>query len=105
MTLDPAGMYRVRTAVDHLIAEHEHAEQFPQAMEELSQDGPDGRPIITDPEERQRTVQRAGRLALASHHTLYAPETIQLGSTATRMPVRTDFKFCHATWSARPWWS
>ena len=69
MSLDPAGVYRVRTAVDHLIAENEHAEQFLQAMEELSQAGPDGRPIIADPEERQRTVQRAGRLALASHHS------------------------------------
>ncbi|MCL2648537.1 MAG: hypothetical protein FWD61_16285 [Phycisphaerales bacterium] len=34
--LDPAKVYRVRTAVDHLIAEHEHAEQFLQAIEELA---------------------------------------------------------------------
>ncbi|MCL2640208.1 MAG: hypothetical protein FWD53_05125 [Phycisphaerales bacterium] len=59
--LDPSAMYRVRTAVDHLIAEHEHAEQFLQAIEELA-DGLDG-------EERQRTMQRAGRLLLASHHS------------------------------------
>jgi len=59
--LDPAAMYRVRTAVDHLIAEHEHAEQFLQAIEELA-DGEEG-------EERLRTMHRAGRLLLASHHS------------------------------------
>jgi L-arabinokinase len=66
---DPAGIYRVRTAVDHFIAEHEHAEQFLQAIEELSEKTPDGAPAMGDPEERQRTLQRAGRLALASHHS------------------------------------
>ena len=59
--VNPAEMYRVRTAVDHLIAEHEHAEQFLQAIEELA-DGEEG-------EERLRTMQRAGRLLLASHHS------------------------------------
>jgi L-arabinokinase len=62
-------MYRVRTAVDHLIAENEHAEQFLQAIEELSERSVDGRPAMRDAEERQRTQQRAGRLALASHHS------------------------------------
>ena len=61
---DPSRLYRVRTAVDHLIAEHEHAEQFLQAMEELA--GVDSPPL--DDAERQRTLQRAGRLLLASHH-------------------------------------
>jgi L-arabinokinase len=61
----PAKLYRVRTAVDHLIAEHEHAEQFLQAMEELA--GVDAPPL--DESERQRTLQRAGRLLLASHHS------------------------------------
>jgi L-arabinokinase len=60
--LDGAAFYRVRTAVDHIIAEHEHAEQFLQAMEEL-----DGG--AADEPERQRTLQRAGRLLLASHHS------------------------------------
>ncbi len=68
--LDEAGaakFYRVRTAVDHLIAEHEHAEQFLQAMEELA-DMP-GWGDQEEEAERQRTLQRAGRLALASHHS------------------------------------
>ncbi|MGN6367185.1 MAG: GHMP family kinase ATP-binding protein [Phycisphaerae bacterium] len=56
-------LYRVRTAVDHLIAEHEHAEQFLQAMEEVADlPGDEGA-------ERQKILQRAGRLALASHHS------------------------------------
>jgi L-arabinokinase len=67
--LDPTDIYRVRTAVDHFIAENEHAEQFLQAIEELSEKNADGQPAMTDPEERQRTLQRAGRLALASHHS------------------------------------
>jgi L-arabinokinase len=66
---DPAGIYRVRTAVDHFIAEHEHAEQFLQAIEELSEKSPENQLVMRDPEERQRTLQRAGRLALASHHS------------------------------------
>jgi galactokinase len=61
--LESGRLYRVRTAVDHLIAEHEHAEQFLQAMEELA-DLPAG-----DSAERQKILQRAGRLALASHHS------------------------------------
>ncbi len=65
--LDAARFYRVRTAVDHLIAEHEHAEQFLQAMEELA-DMP-GWGDVAEEAERQRTLQRAGRLALASHHS------------------------------------
>ena len=64
-TLDPAKMYRVRTAVDHLITENEHAEQFLQAMEELAEEGS---LAITDLA-REKTLQRAGRLALASHHS------------------------------------
>jgi L-arabinokinase len=63
---DPAAVYRVRTAVDHLIAENEHAEQFIQAFEELAA-APSGMPL--DDAERQRTLQRAGRLLLASHHS------------------------------------
>ena len=65
-SLDPAKIYRVRTAVDHLIAENEHAEQFLQAIEELTEENG----LATrDAEERQRTMQRAGRLVLASHHS------------------------------------
>jgi len=56
-------MFRVRTAVDHLIAEHEHAEQFLQAMEELAETQG------IDEVERQKILQRAGRLLLASHHS------------------------------------
>lgn len=67
---DPAAFYRVRTAADHLIAEHEHAEQFLQAMEELAADNPDDPARPADGlSERQRTLQRAGRLLLASHHS------------------------------------
>jgi len=62
---DKARVYRVRTAVDHLIAEHEHAEQFLQAMEELAEAGDLG----MEEGERQRTLARAGRLLLASHHS------------------------------------
>ncbi len=67
--LDPAAMYRVRTAVDHLISEHEHAEQFLQAIEELSEDAPDGQPRNLTGLERERLLARAGRLLLASHHS------------------------------------
>ncbi len=65
--VDAGGIYRVRTAVDHLIAENEHAEQFLQAMEELAEmrAGSAGEEM----EAGQRTLQRAGRLALASHHS------------------------------------
>ena len=62
--VDAGKLYRVRTAVDHLIAEHEHAEQFLQAMEELA-DLPSSGEVM----ERQKILQRAGRLALASHHS------------------------------------
>jgi len=65
--LDSPRLYRVRTAVDHLIAENEHAEQFVQAMEELADDSSGISPM--DAAERQRTLQRAGRLLLASHHS------------------------------------
>jgi L-arabinokinase len=65
--IDTPRLYRVRTAVDHVIAENEHAEQFLQAMEELA-DAPAGGPAGDDAE-RQRTLQRAGRLLLASHHS------------------------------------
>ena len=68
---DAAGVYRVRTAVDHLIAENEHAEQFLQSMEELADaDDPAVAGIAAmDEAERQKTLQRAGRLLLASHHS------------------------------------
>jgi galactokinase len=70
--LDPAGMYRVRTAVDHLISEHVHAEQFLQAMEELA-DGEgtalEREAAVLAGERREKILQRAGRLALASHHS------------------------------------
>lgn len=59
--------YRVRTAVDHLIAEHEHAENFLQAMEELSDAHRLGQPP-GDPALRL-VLQRAGRLLLASQHS------------------------------------
>ncbi len=63
-SVDATKLYRVRTAVDHLIAEHEHAEQFLQAMEELAD-----LPVTGEVMERQKILQRAGRLALASHHS------------------------------------
>jgi galactokinase len=65
---DQARLYRVRTAVDHLLSEHEHAEQFLQALEELADAAPAG-PGAMDEAERQRILQRAGRLLLASHHS------------------------------------
>ena len=63
--LDPAGVYRVRTAVDHLIAENEHAEQFLQAMEELA----DAQLTGGKSDAQSLILARAGRLLLASHHS------------------------------------
>jgi L-arabinokinase len=62
-----ARLFRLRTAVDHVISEHEHAEQFLQALEEVAD--ADARLTPMDDTERQRTLQRAGRLLLASHHS------------------------------------
>jgi L-arabinokinase len=71
--LDHARLYRVRTAVDHLIAEHEHAEQFLQAMEEIADSAPPAPPPppapVTHTKEAELLLQRAGRLLLASHHS------------------------------------
>jgi galactokinase len=63
--VEPSKMYRVRAAVDHLLSEHEHAESFLQAMEELADPAAKKLP----PAQRQRTLSRAGRLMLASHHS------------------------------------
>jgi galactokinase len=63
-TIDPARLYRVRTAVDHLLSENEHAEHFLQALEDLTDPGNHDTPA-----QRQRTCLRAGRLLLASHHS------------------------------------
>jgi len=72
----PERLYRVRTAVDHLITEHDHAENFLQAMEELSDEtrpgtGGAGTTHATRQSggDRQRVLRRAGRLLLASHHS------------------------------------
>ncbi len=62
--IDPDRLYRVRTAVDHLISEHEHTENFLQAMEELTEDAA----AISAPQ-RHLILQRAGRLMLASQHS------------------------------------
>ena len=59
------NMYAIRTTLDHLITEYEHAEHFLQAMEELSE-SPAEAAISA---ERQLIMQRAGRLMLASHHS------------------------------------
>ena len=59
------NMYAIRTTLDHLITEYEHAENFLQAMEELSE-SPAEAAISA---ERQLIMQRAGRLMLASHHS------------------------------------
>jgi len=80
--IDGKAMYRVRTAVDHLIAEHEHAEQFMQAIEELT-DPESEVSLVASPDKPRRTAvndrlamvlrrqvfHRAGRLLLASHHS------------------------------------
>lgn len=63
----PEKMYRVRTAVDHLISEHEHAENFLQAMEELADVAVLGTRLRAA--ERERIMRRAGRLMLASQHS------------------------------------
>jgi galactokinase len=70
--LDPADgkvisdkMYAIRTTLDHLISEYEHAEHFLQAMEELSESPPEH--AISA--QRRLIMQRAGRLMLASHHS------------------------------------
>ncbi len=61
----PENLYAIRTTLDHLISEYEHAEHFLQAMEELSE-SPPGQAISA---QRQLIMQRAGRLMLASHHS------------------------------------
>lgn len=61
----PDWIYAIRTTLDHLISEYEHAEHFLQAMEELS-DSPTETAIST---QRRLIMQRAGRLMLASHHS------------------------------------
>ena len=61
----PENMYAIRTTLDHLISEYEHAEHFLQAMEELSESQADT-PISAP---RRLIMQRAGRLMLASHHS------------------------------------
>ncbi len=59
------NIYAIRTTLDHLITEYEHAEHFLQAMEELSES-----PVETAiSAERRLIMQRAGRLMLASHHS------------------------------------
>lgn len=65
--IEPEKMYRVRTAADHLISEHEHAENFLQAMEELTEAAASGRRMKHN--ERERIMRRAGRLLLASQHS------------------------------------
>ncbi|MEI8198095.1 MAG: hypothetical protein WCI73_19545, partial [Phycisphaerae bacterium] len=62
----PAYLYHVRAAVDHLITEHDHAENFLQAMEELAD--PAHRHKLAG-EEREKIQRRAGRLLVASHHS------------------------------------
>jgi galactokinase len=66
--IDPDRIYRVRTTVDHLISENEHAENFLQAIEELSEHEQGIGPRLSAVD-RQRTLRRAGRLMLASHHS------------------------------------
>jgi L-arabinokinase len=66
--IDPDRIYRVRTTVDHLISENEHAENFLQAIEELSEHEQGIGPRLSAID-RQRTLRRAGRLMLASHHS------------------------------------
>ena len=62
--VDPNKLYRVRTAVDHLISEHEHAEGFLQTIEDLAATGEE-----MAVEEKRLTEHRAGRRLLASHHS------------------------------------
>ena len=61
----PDQIYAIRTTLDHLISEYEHAEHFLQAMEELS-DSPTETKVSP---QRRLIMQRAGRLLLASHHS------------------------------------
>ncbi len=61
----PNNMYAIRTTLDHLINEYEHAEHFLQAMEELSESPTDT--ALTA--QRRLIMQRAGRLLMASHHS------------------------------------
>ena len=64
-TIEPKQVYRIRTAVDHLLSEHEHAENFLQAMEELAE-----MPAAAlAPAQRRLILRRAGRLLLASQHS------------------------------------
>ncbi len=66
----PGELYRVRAAVDHLISEREHAENFLQVMEDLAELPEAGRSVERlENQQRRRTLQRAGRLLLASQHS------------------------------------
>ncbi len=67
-TIEPDRIYRVRTTVDHLISENEHAENFLQAIEELIEHQQGIGPRLS-PLQRERTLRRAGRLMLASQHS------------------------------------
>lgn len=62
--IEPERLYRVRTAVDHLISENEYAGSFLQAIEELSDAG-----HVIAGKERELVRRRAGRLLTASHHS------------------------------------
>ena len=59
-------LYRVRTAIDHLISEHEHAEHFLHEMEQPPEPARGDRRFQAL---RDLTLRRAGRLLLASHHS------------------------------------
>jgi galactokinase len=64
--IDSKKLYRVRAAVDHLVTENEFAENFLQAVEELSD------PVTAKAMTRREKIlaqRRAGRLLLASHHS------------------------------------
>src|SRR5271170_3051579 len=63
--IDPENIYRVRAAADHLMSEHEHAENFLQAMEEISE--PSEGALTRS--QRELILRRAGRLLLASQHS------------------------------------
>ncbi len=64
--INPGQFYRVRTAIDHLISEHEHAEHFLHEMEQPAEPVPGHRRSRAF---RDLTLRRAGRLLLASHHS------------------------------------
>jgi galactokinase len=95
-TIDPQQIYRVRTAVDHLISENEYAESFIQAIEELD----DKQHPLPDAE-RELVRRRAGRLMLASHHSYRLRLELSVHEADWLVDTLTEFGPARGIYGAR----